>query len=65
MVTVTDTPTLSHTITRTISITIDVTPDDAADARDRGETCADYAATVAELMGPAAWTVVDEQVTPA
>lgn len=63
--TVTDTPTLSYTITRTISITIDVTPDDAADARDRGETCAEFAADLADMMPPGAWTVVDEQVTPA
>ena len=63
--TVTDTPTLSYTITRTISITIDVTPDDAADARDRGETCADYAAAVADCHPASAWAVVDEQVTPA
>lgn len=59
--TVTDTPTLSYTITRTISITID----DAADARDRGETCAEFAADLADMMPPGAWTVVDEQVTPA
>ncbi len=63
--TVTDTPTLSYTITRTISITVDVTPEDAADARAQGETCAEFAATVADMMPPGAWTVVDEQVTPA
>lgn len=60
-----DAPTLSYTVTRTVQITVDVTPDDAIDARERGETCAEYAQAVAELMGPGAWTVVDETVAPA
>ena len=38
---VTDTVTLSYVVTRTISLTVDVTPDEAREARDLNETCAE------------------------
>lgn len=57
-------PTLSYTITRTITLTIDVTPDEAREARDMGETCAEYARQVAGCYPASAWDVVDETVMP-
>lgn len=60
----TDTVTLSYTVTRTIQLTVDVTPDEAREARDMGETCAEYAAAVADCHPASAWAVVDETVMP-
>lgn len=57
-------PVLSYTVTRTLTLTIDVTPDEAHEARDMGETCAEYAAAVADVHPPSAWAVVDETVMP-
>lgn len=66
MTTTTDAPvTLSYAVTRTITLTVDVTPDEAREAREMGETCAEYAGAVAEVMPASAWNVIDETVTPA
>lgn len=59
------TVTLSYTVTRVITLTVDVTPDEATEAREIGETLAEYAAAVADVHPASAWTVTDETVTPA
>lgn len=59
------TATLSYVVTRTMTLTVDVTPDEATEAREIGETLAEYAAAVADVHPASAWTVVDETVTPA
>lgn len=59
------TATLSYTVTRTMALKVDVTPDEATEARDMGETLAEYAAAVADVHPASAWTVVDETVAPA
>ena len=58
------TATLSYVVTRTMTLTVDVTPDEATEARDMGETLAEYAAAVADVHPPSAWTVADETVVP-
>jgi hypothetical protein len=57
-------PTLSYVVTRTVTLTVDVTPDEATEAREIGETLAEYAAAVADVHPASAWTVVDETVMP-
>lgn len=59
------TATLSYVVTRTMTLTVDVTPDEATEAREIGETLAEYAAAVADIHPASAWTVTDETVTPA
>jgi hypothetical protein len=59
------TATLPYTVTRTMTLTVDVTPDEATEAREIGETLAEYAAAVADVHPASAWTVTDETVTPA
>lgn len=62
--TATDSLTLSYTVTRTMTLTVDVTPDEACEARDRGETLAEFAVYIAANLPDESWTVVDETVGP-
>jgi hypothetical protein len=56
---------LSYVVTRTVTLTVDVTTDDARLAHRAGETCAEYAAQVADGLPLSAWTVTDETVDQA
>lgn len=61
----TQTVTLSYKVTRTLSVIVDVTPEDAREAHDMGETCAQYAREVADCYPASMWDVDNEDVTPA
>ncbi len=54
----------TDTVTRTITLTVDVTPDEAREAQQIGETCAQYAREVADCHPASMWDLVDETVMP-